>query len=178
MQKRGYFRKLIFSAILVALEIILHRFVGIQMPTYQISFGFVPVAVSAMLFGPVWAAATAIAADILGTIINSTGAYNPMFSINAVLYALIFSWFFYKKEKNVKRIVLCVIVQLIFVAIPLTPLWLYIYLKYFVGSPKAFSVIFASKCIASLIEAPIKIIVLIPICKYLYPQLERITKKN
>lgn len=178
MQKNDYLRKMIFTAFLVAIEIILHRYAGIQMATYQISLAFVPIALSAMLFGPIWAAGTALIADFLGTMLNSTGAYNPMFSINAILYALIYAWFFYKNDKSIWRIVVCVLVQLILVTIPLTPLWLYIYHKYVVGAEQAFGVIFFSKLTAALIEAPIKVIVLIPVCRYLYPGLVRIVNRK
>ncbi len=178
MQKNDYLRKMVFTAFLIALEIILHRYVGIQMATYQVSLAFVPIALSAMLFGPYWAAGTALVSDFLGTMLNSTGAYNPMFSINAILYALIYAWFFYKKDKTVWRIIVCVLVQLVFVTIPLTPLWLYIYYKYVVGAEQAFVVIFMSKMTASLIEAAIKVILLIPVCKYLYPGLMKIVKRN
>lgn len=178
MQKNDYIRKMIFTAFLVALEILLHRYCGIQMPTYQITLAFVPIALSAMLFGPIWAASTALIADFLGTMLNSTGVYNPMFSINAILYALIYAWFFYKKDKTIWRIVLCVLVSLVFVSIPLTPLWLYIYYKYVVGAEQAFWVIFASKLTSALIEVPIKVIVLIPVCRYLYPGLSKIVNRK
>ena len=178
MQKISYLRKMVFTAFLIALEIILHRYAGIQMATYQISLSFVPIALSAMLFGPVWAMSTALTADFLGTMLNSTGAYNPMFSVNAILYALIFAWFFYEKDKSMWRIIVCVLLQLILVAIPLTPLWLYIYFKYVIGAERAFVVIFMSKLAASLIEAPIKVAVLIPICRYLYPGLYKIVNRK
>ena len=174
--KLTFTRKLTFTAILTALQIILSRWLGIQTELFQISFGFVPIAFSAMLLGPVWASLTALLADFVGTMIAGTGAYNPMFSINAVLYALIFAWFLYKKEKTAVRIVLCVAAQLVLVAIPLTPLWLYIYFKYIIGSEKAFMLIFTTKLMASFVEAAIKIAVLIPLCRLLYPRLEKAFK--
>lgn len=176
MSKTTISQKLAFSAIIVALQIILSRYLGIQTELFQISFGFVPIVISSMALGPWWAATSAILADFVGTMIAGTGAYNPMFSINAVLYALLFAWFLYNKPYSVWRIVICVLIQLIFVSIPLTPLWLYIYHKYFTGAIKAFEVIFMTKLIASIIEAVIKIVVLIPICKYLYPRLEKTLK--
>lgn len=173
MSKSNTVSKLVVSAFLVALQVILSRVLGIQTQLFQISLGFVPIAISAMLFGPVWASATALVADILGTVLLGTGAYNPLFSINAVLYALTFALFFYKKEKTTLQIVICVVLQLILIAVPLTPLWLYIYYNFVLSAPKAFSIIFFPKLIASVVEAPIKIAVLIPLCKYLYPRLSK-----
>lgn len=174
MQKNDRLRKMIFTAFLIALEIVLHRYVGIQTPLYQVTLSFVPIALSAMLFGPTWAAFTAFAADFLGAMLNTTGAYNPMFSINVILYAIIYACFFYKKDKTPWRIIVCVLVQLVLVTIPLTPLWLYIYYKYFVGAEQAFGIIFMSKLSAALIEAPVKAVVLIPVCRYIYPGLKKI----
>lgn len=176
MSKITMVRKLAFGAILVALQIILSRYLGIQTELFQISLGFVAIAIAAMMLGPSWAAFIAIVSDFVGTMIAGTGAYNPMFSINAVLYALIFAWMFYKKDISVWRVVACVMIQLVFVAVPLTPVWLYIYHKYVTGMVKAFSVIFTAKLTASLIEAAVKVVVLIPVCKYLYPRLSKVVK--
>lgn len=176
MSKTNMVRKLAISAILVALQVILSRYLGIQTDIFQISLGFVPIAIAAMMLGPSWAAFIAIVSDFVGTMIAGTGAYNPMFSINAVLYALIFAWMFYKKDISVWRVVVCVMIQLVFVAVPLTPVWLYIYHKYVTGMVKAFSVIFTAKLTASLIEAAVKVVVLIPVCKYLYPRLSKVVK--
>ncbi|MBE7026913.1 MAG: folate family ECF transporter S component [Ruminococcaceae bacterium] len=176
MSKTNMVRKLAFGAILVALQIILSRYLGIQTDIFQISLGFVPIAIAAMMLGPSWAVFIALVSDFVGTMIAGTGAYNPMFSINAVLYALIFAWMFYKKDIGVWRVVVCVMIQLVFVAVPLTPLWLYIYHKYVTGMVKAFSVIFTAKLTASLIEAAVKVVVLIPVCKYLYPRLSKVVK--
>ena len=60
---------------LVATEIILSRFIGISTPIVRISFGFVPVALIAILHGPVYAGIGSALADFLGSILFPTGAY-------------------------------------------------------------------------------------------------------
>lgn len=174
MQKRQTLRKLAFSAVLVAMQIVLSRYLGIQSAHFQTSFGFVAVSAASAVLGPVWGAAVAFVADFLGVTLAGTGTYFPLFSINEILYALLYAAFLHTPKRTPLRVVLCVITQTAFVAIPLTPLWLYIYFKYIVGSARAFSIIFMQKVTVSLIEMPIKIAVLIPLCLFVFPKLEKI----
>ena len=47
-RKRTNTEKLVITAILIALEVILTRFVGISTPMLRISFGFLPMVIVAM----------------------------------------------------------------------------------------------------------------------------------
>jgi ECF transporter S component (folate family) len=170
MQKNEWLRKLVFSGILIAVYIILAKFLSFSTPYAKVNLSFLPIALSAMLFGPWWSMATAAAADIIGTCFFE-GGYFPLFTVDAVLYALFYAIFLYKKEKTVTRIVICVLLQTVLVSIPLTPLWICIMNKSFV----AYGAALATKSVASVISAVIKIVVLIPTCKYLYPRLQKIT---
>ncbi len=173
MQKNRYLHKLVLSSILVAMQVILSRYLGLQTQFFQSSFGFVAIACTSALLGPVWGAAVAFIADFIGVTLAGTGAYFPLFSINEILYALIYAAFLYKQKRTVIKTILCVVVQTIFVAIPLTPVWLYIYFN-LLGAPEAFSVIFMSKITASLIELPIKAAVLVPLSLFVFPKLEKL----
>ena len=170
MQKKQWLRKLVFSGILIAVYIILAKFLSFSTPYAKVNLSFLPIALSAMLFGPWWSMATAAVADIVGTCFFE-GGYFPLFTIDAVLCALLFALFLYKKEQTITRIVLCVVLQTVLVSIPLTPLWVCIMNQSFVSYIPAL----ATKTVASLITAVIKIVVLIPTCKYLYPRLTQIT---
>lgn len=159
---------------LVAMQIVLSRFLGIQASFFQTSFGFAAVATASAVLGPVWGVAVALISDFLGVTLAGTGAYFPLFAINEMLYALLYAAFLHTSRRSPLRVVLCVMVQCVFVAIPLTPVWVYIYFKYVVGTAKAFAPIFTAKITASLIEMPIKMAVLVPMTQLLFPRLERI----
>lgn len=170
MQKNELLRKLVFSGILIAIYIVLAKVFTFSTPYAKVNLSFLPIALSAMLFGPWWSMGTAAAADIIGTCFFE-GGYYPMFTIDAILYALFYAVFLYKKEKTVTRIVLCVILQTVLVSIPLTPLWICMMNQSFTP----YLTILATKSVASVISAAIKIVVLLPTCRYLYPRLIKIT---
>ena len=71
-------------AALIAIEIVLSRFCSIATPIVKIGFGFVPIAVCGMLYGPVWAGVAGGAADLLGAVLFPIGAYFPGFTLSAV----------------------------------------------------------------------------------------------
>ena len=173
MQKNAHLRKMVICAVMIAMQIILSRYVGIQTTFVQTSLGFVPIAVTSAVCGPVYGAMCAFISDFLGVVLAGTNVYSPLFTINYVLYALFYSFFLYKKERSVKNIVLSVVLQTVLVAIPLTPLWLYVYFNFILGTPKAFELMSVQQVIVRLIEIPIKIIILVPVCRYLLPKLEK-----
>ena len=67
-RKRTNTEKLVITAILIALEIILTRFVGISTPMLRISFGFLPMVIVAMYYGPIWGGGAYALADGLGSL--------------------------------------------------------------------------------------------------------------
>lgn len=99
MNKKTNLRILCEVAILVALEIVLTRFCSIRLQTTRIGFGFIPMALCGMLFGPFWGAAAYAVADILGTLLFPTGAYFPGFTLTAALTGATFGFFLHRKEE-------------------------------------------------------------------------------
>lgn len=175
--KNTFVRKLALAGLLCAMQIVLTRFLGIQATFFQASLGFAAVATASALMGPVWGAGVAAIADFLGTVIAGTGAYFPLFTVNEILYALVFAFYFYKKKPSALRGVLSIVTNTVFVSIPLTPLWLSIYYPIFVPEKAApYFEIFTVKITASLIELPIKIAVMIPLCMLVFPKLKKIMK--
>ena len=54
MEKKSATSRLVIMAFLIAMEIILTRFCSINTPILRIGFGFLPVAMMGIMFGPVW----------------------------------------------------------------------------------------------------------------------------
>lgn len=115
---------------LLALEIVLSRFLSIQTPITRIGFGFVPLVVAGTLYGPVPAAILAVLADVLGALLFPIGAYYPPLTITSCLVGLTYGMFLYKKSFDPKnaadwiRVVLCVIVRQGVLALLLQSFWL------------------------------------------------------
>ena len=69
MKKANLTYQLIVMAFLIALEIVFTRFLSIQLPIARIGFGFLPVAVTAIMFGPIKAGICYAIGDVLGMLI-------------------------------------------------------------------------------------------------------------
>ena len=95
-RKKTETRMLCHIALLVALEIVLNRFLSINTAGWKIGFSFVPIVICAMLYGPGWGAVTYALADFLGAILFPMGAYHPGFTIMAAVRGAMYGYFLYK----------------------------------------------------------------------------------
>ena len=99
MKNREMLRRICFSAVLIAMEIVLNRFLSINTPGLKIGFSFVPIVMAAILFGPVAAGVIYGMADLIGAILFPIGPYFPGFTVCAVLMGMVYGLFLYKKER-------------------------------------------------------------------------------
>ncbi len=88
MKQNNHLRILVQVSMLAALQIVLSRYLSINTDTVRIGFSFVPIVICGMLYGPVWTAATALVADILGGLILY-GYVTPALTLSAVALAVI-----------------------------------------------------------------------------------------
>lgn len=111
-------------AVLVAIEVVLEHFCSFNTPLLRIGFGFVPLAVCGMLYGPLWAGAAGGLADVLGTFLSPYGFYPPI-TLTAILMGVSFGLFLH--GKNVRffpNILGCTLVNCIGLILGLQSLWL------------------------------------------------------
>lgn len=102
---------LVIMAFLIALEIVLTRFCSINTPILRIGFGFLPVAMTGIMYGPLWAGICYAIGDVLGMLIFPSGAYFPGFTLTAFLTGFIFGLFLYRKDITWKKCLLpCAVV--------------------------------------------------------------------
>lgn len=127
---------MVTCAMLIAIQIVLVRFVSIQTPFLRLSFGFLPLAMAGILYGPGYSCAVAALADFLGaTLFPTGGAFWPGFTVVTACAGLIYGLFMYQKpgevwsrQKRIFRTVLCCVVVDIFVHICLNTVNLYFYM--------------------------------------------------
>ncbi|MBQ7033570.1 MAG: folate family ECF transporter S component [Clostridia bacterium] len=92
-------RTVVFAGLLIALEIILSRFVQIPIPFFEvskdrISLGFLPVAIAGTFWGPVGGGLIAAVADIIRAIVfPQGGAINPLFTFTATARGVLYGAF-------------------------------------------------------------------------------------
>lgn len=83
-------RNLILMAALIAMQIILARFLSIQASdTLRISFESVPIVLAGMWLGPLSGAIVALIADILGTVLSGYGIWFPPIALGPILMGVI-----------------------------------------------------------------------------------------
>lgn len=120
-------RNIVLLSIFIAMEIILTRFLSVESPIVRISFEFIPLAVSAALFGPWLAGCGAAIADVLGMMIFPKGAFFPGFTLSAFLSGLIYGVFFYKKNITLLRTFTAVLAVTLACSLALNTVWLVLF---------------------------------------------------
>lgn len=155
--------KIIVSlSMFIAMEVILTRFLSIQTPIVRIGFSFIPIALSSMIFGPIFGGIAAALADIIGMMIfPSGGAYFPGFTFSAFLTGIIYGLFLYKKQKTLFQVSLAVIAVSLFVNLGLDTIWLWIL------TGKGLIALLTPRIVKALIMAPIQILMIKSLWSYL-----------
>ena len=88
---------MVTCALLVALQVILARFLSINTTFVVVNFSFLAVALSGILFGPLWALAVGAVSDLIGATLFPFGAFFPGFTVTAGLVGLIYGLFLHQK---------------------------------------------------------------------------------
>ena len=122
-------QQLAVSALLIALDVVFTRVLAINTPLMKIGLGFTAVAVSAMLYGPAWAALTAGLGDLIGALLFPTGAYFPGFTLTAALTGLIFGLFLYRRENSWLRAFLAALTNCLLVTLVLNTLMIAVFFR-------------------------------------------------
>jgi len=141
--------RLVVIAFLLALEIVLTRFCSISTPILRMGFGFLPIAMVGIMYGPLWAGITYAIGDIIGAILFPIGPYFPGFTLTAFLSGLVFGFVLYGKEITWKRSLIASVIVVIFLDLILNTYWL--------------SVLYGDGFIALLPTRIIKVVFSIPI---------------
>ncbi|MCI2106957.1 MAG: folate family ECF transporter S component [Intestinimonas sp.] len=126
MKKSTYAVRIVNLAVLIAIDVILTRLCSVNTLFFRISFGFLPVVIAAMLYGPWYAGAGAAIADIVGTLIFPTGTYFPGFTLTAFLTGAVYGLLLYRKHRSVGQIIAAVLLAALLFEVGLNALWLHI----------------------------------------------------
>ena len=92
-------RNLVMMALLVAIQIILARYLSIKSEAFRVSFETIPLALAGMWLGPLAGVIVALVADILGTVLSGIGV--PFMPLS--LGPMFFAWFCGVSAKYVFR---------------------------------------------------------------------------
>ncbi len=160
-------KKIAMIGMLLAVQVIAGQYLAIRLPVVNISFIFLPLAITGMLFGPLWGGVSGLLGDILVALQGPYGYYPPM-GITAFFSGLIYGLFLYEKAPTVKRIAACVITRTVLCSLLLQT----VFLTFLSG--KGFLALLPARLLQAAITAPVQIL-----CIYLVgPAVLRLEKHS
>lgn len=159
------------TAILIALQVVLSRFLSIPTPIFKIGFSFVPVVIAARLYG-VWGSAAVYGlGDLIGALLFPTGAYFPGFTASAVLSGIIYG-IFLKGKSNLTRVTLAAGLNQLLCSFLLNSLWV----SMTTGNP--YLSMLATRWPQSLGMAVVQVLVISLLLERICVPLEKVLKKG
>lgn len=154
----------VITGFMIALSVVLSKLVSINISFLRIGFGFLPIAVLAILYGPAVAAIGYGVADLLGAWLFPTGTFFPGFTVSAVLTGLIFGFILYNKEVTIKRALIASALVCLGVNLLLNTYWL----TFLLG--KGFKVLLASRAVKEIVAIPVMTLLITVTDRYVLKQ--------
>ena len=116
-------KTLVMLALFVALTILFTRVISVETPFVRISFAFLPIAVSGIMFGPLAAGLAAIIADVLGVFLIGVPPHWGI-AFNAFLTGAVYGLLLHKRGHSLPRIAAACAINVGIIAVFLQPFWL------------------------------------------------------
>lgn len=172
-------KKIVLTAILLAMLIILSRFLSIKTPILKISFAFIPTMLCAIWLGAKRTVLLNILGDIIGATLFPTGPFFIGYTVSTAITGLIYGLLLYKEDINTytdKQFIIRLIIAVILVTcisnIGLNTLWVSI------TAGKAFIVLLGARIVKEIIMIPIQIIIILFIEKMLRKPFDIYVRSN
>ena len=154
MKQYNMTKILVTVALLIAIEVVLSRFLSIATPIVKIGFAFVPIAICAMMYGPIIAGLAGALADFIGAILFPIGAFFPGFTISAALTGAVFGLFLFRRRGNIPRLAAAVLINCLLISLIINTYWVSII------SGASFYALLPTRILQSAIMIPVQFIVL------------------
>lgn len=152
-------KKIVFLALLIAIQIILERFLSISTPIVRIGFGFLPIALAGILFGPVYAVVVGAVSDVMGFFLFPSGTYFPGFTISGALRGLIFGIVHYQNRVTLNRTIISSFLSTLICDLFLNTIWIHIL------TGNAYAVFLSTRIIKAGFMIPISILLIMALWK-------------
>ncbi|WP_346026688.1 folate family ECF transporter S component [Beduinella massiliensis] len=114
---------LALTGVLIAMQLALSSVAVYVTADMRITFGFLTIAATATLFGPVVAGVHGALADILACFLFPAGAYFPGYTLTALLVGLLYGLFFYRREVRLWHVLVAQLVVDLLCHVLLNTLW-------------------------------------------------------
>ncbi len=126
MKSKTYAKKIVIVGLMIALNIILVRFLSIQTPIIRISFGFLPLAIVAILYGPIWAGAAGAIGDVVGITLVPIGTPFFGFTVTAFLTGAFYGLVLHNRAISYKNVLLAALPVSLICQLLLDTYWLHL----------------------------------------------------
>ena len=124
-KQRFTVKEITVLGMLIALNIIMAEVCKIVIlpRVLELSLGFVPLAISGMLFGAAPTVTVAVVADVIGALLFNAGNFYFGYTLTAFFTGLFYGIFLHKKELPLLRVIVCQLLVSLFCYAFLNSLW-------------------------------------------------------
>lgn len=154
---KSHISKIVFTAVMIALNVVLERFLAFQIESNHITISVITVAFAAVFLGTPYAIAVSAIGDILGAIIAPTGPYFPGFTLTNILTALCIGLLI-SKNVTIARTTIAIVLNKIFGTLILNSIWVAILYK---GGIDAFPAYMVTRIPQAVVMAIVEIVLII-----------------
>lgn len=168
--KHATIMRISVCAMMIAIAIILCRLLGFpQTGAYRVEISFLPIAIVAILMGPVQAGISYGIADLIGAAV--TTGINPFITLCKVAFGIAMGLAFYKKKPSILRFAIFFIVAGLVIDIGMMSL-IFIY-----GFGYGVKAALSYRLIGFAVNTPVRILLMLLMRRYLMPLISRYEKK-
>lgn len=166
-------KKIILSAMLLAIFIIFNRFISIKTEVLVISFTFVPMMMAGIWLGPKYSTIIALLGDLIGAILFPFGPYFPGFTLSSAISGLVYGLLLHSKEREftskqlIIRLIISSLIVLGIVNILITSFWIHMLYG------KAYFAIMASRVVTQVVMLPVQVISILALEKATRPYVKK-----
>ena len=147
-------RRLVLSAMLLAIATIM-GFLKVPVNQFiEFRFAFLPISCAGYLFGPGVGAAVGALSDILGYLVKPTGPYFPGFTFSSAVTGVIYGLWLHKRRLSFPRALGAQATQAALISFLLNPLWLCLLYG------RGFVAVLAARAVKTLVMLPIEAAIL------------------
>lgn len=151
MRKKLTF-KIVVLAMLVAMNVVLSRFVSINAWNLKIGFTFVTVFIAAYLYGPLYSALVGGLGDFVGALLFPIGPYFPGFTFSAVLSGLLFGFLLHRNTKPF-RVITCSLIHNLIIGLIINTYWIFI-----LYNKPSFWLVMSSRVVQSVVLIVVEVV--------------------
>ena len=157
-------KDIVVLGLLIALNVVMAELMKIKIipNILELSFGFLPLALTGMLFGAIPAMIVGVVGDCLGALIFYPAYFNPAYTLTALLTGLFYGLFLHREPMTRKNTILAQALVSVVCYAFLNSLWAFIWYHIPVQT-------FLIRMAAQVITFPIYLLILFLMQKYRKP---------